>query len=298
MIKRIKSFHLVLAALLCLLVLAAGTSLIGRTSQECSVDVDMVPIQLIYDVAQPVTTLSAADLKDFSRISDPFNVFVRSVTEHLAAKLAQEQLCLSSAESRDRSLLQFTHWGVATGPRSLTPPLELRAFDVCRISSPWIDLVIERRPVPSIRGVARWNERQLLADQAVLAGARNVPPGVAMPVPYKEFIRYAFEYASSEIYHRPADKPIEERVPADLLWLFRRAGQDPNEDFSGLAGSSTTKAMVTGVEGYTKIVITLIDHCFAAGWADINYSSILDLENLISLEQYKITASLVEMPIQ
>jgi len=168
------------------------------------------------------------------------------------------------------------------------PSLDVRPSGGCRISSPWIDLAFERRPVPWIRGIVRWNQRQLLADQAVLAGARNVPPGVAMPLRGSEYSHFAHEYESSEIPPQPAAKSIEERVPPDLLWLFRRAWQSTRGPFEGYVNASMRKATEKGAEGYTKLVIALIDRCFASDGADIHYNSILDTADLISLEQYKI----------
>ena len=270
--------------------MAGGTSLAENVS-PCSADVDMVPIQIMYaGKHDKVTTISDVKIDDYPR---GFSNFVTAVTEHVTAKLAQENLCLSSAESRERSRLQFVAWSLnLANPPKPVPPLKARSFGVCRISSPWIDLAIEREPVPSVRGIIRYNERQLLTDQAVLAGARNVPPGVAMPVLHEEFERYAdLEYMPSEIMNKAVKKPLDKRVPPDLLWLFRRADQELFEGIfwvQAVAALNTT--MEIGEESYTKIVIALIDRCFESDGADIHYRSILDIKDSTLLEQYKITA--------
>ena len=125
-----------------------------------------------------------------------------------------------------------------------------------------------------------------------------MPPGVAMPLTREELKRYAdSEYASSEIRRQPAKKPLEKRVPPDLLWLFRRAGHDPVYPFSDLADGSMGMAMTIGSEGYTKIVIRLIDRCFESNGEDINYNSILDVDDPDLHKQYKILTSIVQMPI-
>ena len=249
---------------------------------------DTIPITIMNAVKPQVGPLSTVNKVGFTEFRD----FVKAVTEHVAAKLAQENLCLGSIESQERSLLQFVSWDVspyALGEHYRASRLEVQPVSGCRISSPWIDLVIEREPVPWVRGIVRWNERQLLADQAVLEGASNVPPGLARPLERSEFEQYAdLEYAVSEIHHQPSLKPIEERVPPDLLWLFRRAWQDPKGFFSSSAEAAMRKAMKTGAEAYTKVVIALIDNCFASGGADIHYSSILDVADLVPLEPYKI----------
>jgi len=230
-----------------------------------------------------------------------FRAFVTAVTKHIEARLAKDQLCINSAKSMDdmidaysekRSLLQFVHWPFAMSREFLVPVLPFvppRPPDSCWLSSPWIDLTIDRGPVPQIRGVVRWNDRQLLADQAALAGARNVPPGVAMPLNSVEYVHFINEYVGSERNGKPTLKPIEERIPPDLLWLFNRSGGQPGMD--GLRGpfaGNMSKAREKGAEGYTKLVIALIDRCFDSGGANLHYNTILDAADLIPLEQYKI----------
>ncbi len=259
--------------------------------------VDSIPIQIVNNTDRPsVTMRSNAQIFDFP---PGFASFVTTVTKHLAAKSTQEKLYLDNIESKGLSLLQFVPLAINSGSRSSVPPLEDRAFGVCRINSPWIDLAIERSPVPFVRGIVRYNERQLLTDQAILDGVSNIPLGQAIPLTNDEFNRYAdLEYAPSEIRRQPALKPIEERVPPDLLWLFRRAWQDSPGLFFGPAGASMRKAMETGAEGYTQIVIALIDQCFAYEGAYIHYNSILDVADLVSIDQYKIITPIIVKPVR
>jgi hypothetical protein len=72
------------------------------------------------------------------------------------------------------------------------------------------------------------------------------------------------------------------------MWLFRRASQNTRGPFTNFAYSALNRAMETGSDGYTKIVIALIDRCFVSDEADIKYTNILDLADLIPLESYKI----------
>ena len=273
-------------------IMAGGTSMAENLS---TCPVDTVPIQIVGGAGRgEVSSLSEAKITDFP---PGFTAFVTTVTKHVAAKLAQEKLCLDSAESKENSLLQFVSWPIDAGPLALVPELEARSSCGCRISSPWIDLIIEREPVPSVRAIARYNERQLLVDQALLTGMLNVSTGVAMPLERSELDRYAdLEYAPTEIYHQPSVKPIEERVPPDILWLLRRAWQGACGRFSGPAGASIRKAMEMAAESYTEIVIVLIDRCLTSDGTHIQYNSILDLADLISLEQYKIVTPIIEMP--
>lgn len=269
-------------------VTAADASTAGGVSQ-CPAD--EFPIQITSNIrTDPVTTLSAADMP-----SEPdARAFIRAVTEHVAARLAKDKLCIDGSDSKKRSLLQFLDWPLVTTAPPSVPSLGAWPTGGCQITSPWIDLAFERKPVPWIRAVVRWNPRQLLADQAVLAGARNVPVGVAMPLKYGEFwYGAAQDYANSEIFRVPTVKPIEERVPPDLLWLFRRSPHITLTPFGDHALDTMRIVMEKNVERYTRLVTALIDHCFASDGTTIHYNNILDVADLISLEQYKIT-----MPIR
>ena len=195
------------------MMMMAGTSLVGCDSQNAkSVEpcpMGEVPVQMIRIRADPVTPLSEARIES---TVPGFSVFATTIIDHLAVKLARENLCLKSDESRERSLIQFAPRPGNSGrdPLASVPPLSGRSSGVCRITSPWMELVVERKPVPSVRAIFIYSVRQLLADQAVLAGARDVPPGVAMPLSYEEFRRYVKEYTLSEVSGEPAEKPIEE----------------------------------------------------------------------------------------
>jgi hypothetical protein len=255
-----------------------------------------VPVQMIKIWPGPVIPLSETEIKG----SPPgFPTFATSVIEHLAVKLAQEKLCLNSVESMEHSLLQFAPMPGNTerDPLPSVPPLGAGSSGVCRITSPWVELVIERKPVPTVRAVFIYSVRQLLADQAVLAGARDVPPGAAMPLSYEELRRYAEEYALSEINSQPTEKPVEERVPPDLLWYFRHvADQSAGYNFPSSTPNNMGAAMRMRTEEYTKIVIALIDQCFESKGKDIHYNSILDVSDLFPLEQYKITTPIILVP--
>ena len=288
-----------------ILFIVVSVTMIGGTSMAenlSTCNVDTVPIQIFSTWGgEPVTTLSAAK-KSFSSGEPNFNAFVTSVTEHLAAKLAQENLCLSSAESKKRSLLKFAFLpgdiaGTDNSTQSLVQPLEVKSLGVCRISSPWIDIAIEREPVPSVQAIVRFSERQLLADQAVLAGARDVPPGVAMPMARGEFSQYTSAYRKSNLFPAygtpPQEKPIEELVPPDILWLLNRTRQSNEPPFSHSASLAMRDALDWGTEGYTKIAIAMIDQCFSSGGVDMQYNSVLDVADLVSLEQYKLVMPII-----
>ena len=290
----------------------------GEGVSQCPVDT--VPIQIWRGERDSiVTTLSAARKDDGSMTMPrphprtgepstsrprPFPPFVTAVTEHVAARLGRDKLCLYSVRSKEQSLLQFVGLGTyVIGNSADTIMPTVQSFDVrplfggCRISSPWIDIAFERRPVPWIRAVVRWNTRQFLADQAVLAGAQNVVPDVPTPLTRSEYLSFLREYQKSEIFNKPTTTPVEERVPPDLLWLFRRSKQSNDHEppyFYSNVNSANNKVVEKGADSYTKLIIALIDRCFASDGANFHYSNILDAVDLISLEQYKIETPLFE----
>jgi hypothetical protein len=291
---------------------------------------DAVPIQIMTPgYGGDGIKHSAAEISDDL---PHFRAFVTDVTKHINSRLAKDKLCINTAESMknmnsaerkerflhqyvldnagsmesmenaeymQRSLFQFVYWPLFMDRRYLVLVMTSvggRSPPSCRISSPWIDLVIVRSPVPQIRGIIRWNERQLLADQAILAGAKNVPLGMIMPPTPSELGHFLGEYQRSEFRREPEPgaKPIEERVPPDILWLLRRSGRvEVVGPFGGDVLRSMRKATEKGAEGYTKLVITLIDRCFASdGKTGLHYSNILDVADPVLLKQYKIDTSL------
>jgi len=279
---------LVVVMLMALLPPGASAAPDAESVPQCPVDA--VPIQIVeMDRSGPVITLlSAASIPDPHPLQ--YRSFVAAIVGHVAARLSEDKLCIESAESRHRSLLQFEF-----GPPWLETHKPVQRLDAppssgCRILSPWIDLAFERKPVPWIRAIVRWNHRQFLADQAVLAGAKDVPPDVAMPLTGGEFRDFLSEYEAAGRFpgpRRSETKPIEERVPPDILWLFRHTGGGTLPFGTSALGAMLT-VEIKNTENYTKLVIALIDRCFVSDGASLHYSSILDVSDLIPLERYKI----------
>jgi hypothetical protein len=307
----------------CFFLFILGVMMASTSNAEgvlpCSADV--VPIQIMNEARGQPEVISSID--KISSGSTDFRAFVTAVTAHITARLDKDKLCLNSADSKNRPLLQFVNWPLFMLYDFRVPVLHgtpwYRSSDGCLIHSPWIDIAIERKPVPWIRAVVRWNERQLLADQAVLAGAKYVPPGVAMPLMNSQLGYFINNYedtmrrggllmARRERHERnpkeedttelerlerewAAEQPIEERIPPDILWLLRRTGfrlGNGKVVFIAIVDSQLRRVTAKGAENYTKLVNALIDRCFASDRAYLRYNNILDVADLIPLEQYKI----------
>jgi hypothetical protein len=300
---------------------------VGVAGEGCS---NTAPIQIMMPgYSGDKFKISVAEI---SRSLPHFRAFVTTVTEHINSRLAENKLCVDGAESMEsmgdaireqHSLLQFVHWNVVMARQylvSVMNPVGGLPSPSCRISSPWIDLVVYREPIPhvtpvsQIRGIVRWNERQMLADQAALDGAKNVPPGVAMPLTGYEFGYFSTIYENT-IYPRlhaaqtarfaaefglplppqvaeELAKPNEEHdnnIPPDLLWLFLRSSEGLASFRGNLEGYDVTKKSAAG---YTKLVLALIDRCLASDERTrFHYTNILDVADPVLLEQYKIDTS-------
>jgi hypothetical protein len=281
-------FKMLRSLILMTSVVAAGSSTAGSVPPCVT---STLPVQITNEaLVYPVTTLSGLKLASFE--PPQFRTFVTAVTEHIATRLASEKSCIDSADSTKQSLVQFVKWQLVTsGNEPLVPTLLplVQPSGACRITSPWIDLSLERGPTPQIRAVIRWNDRQFLVDQAVLSDARDLPLGVAMPLKQRDYSDFAYGYANSEILRKPVTKSIEARIPPDMLWLFRRSWQTTLIPFTNVAMGSMNMTIEKGAASHTQLVIALINRCLdSRGGADIHYSSIFDVSDLISLEKYKI----------
>jgi hypothetical protein len=111
-----------------------------------------------------------------------------------------------------------------------------------------------------------------------------------MPLPNSLFRQYAQEYASAEIPHSPekSEVNLSERIPKDILWLFRHAWQSTRGPFSNIARSAMKATLEKSGNGYTRLVMTLFDQCFACQVAERRYTSILDVHDVIPIEEYSL----------
>jgi hypothetical protein len=268
---------------------------------------DAVPIQIM--IPGDEIRLSAAEIPaSLAR----FRAFVEAVSKHIDARMVENKLCINPAKDMEsmhragwdkRSLLQFAHWPLfmKNDYTVLAMASPQHSGPSCRIFSPWIDILVyrgekhpsdrsDRKPVPQVLATVRWNERQLLADQAVLAGAKNMPMGmVMMPPSPRELGYYISEYERSELLGKSTAKPIEDRIPPDLLWLLRRSRQ--GSPFTDSVQDAMYKTTEKGAEGYTRLVLALIDRCFAPSASDrryMPYNSIVDVADPILLKRYRI----------
>lgn len=266
--------------------------LTGATSASaCSFDGSQ--IQIVDDSGTGASVPLSVD-----RIADPaYRTFVARVIEHLSARLGAAGLCPGDDGDADAVLVRFVRWPLVTSGDNPLPPLptlDAGSGDGCRVVSPWAELAIDQQPVPRIRGLFVWNERQFLADQAALEDPRHAPDMRPAPLTQSSFERYADDYARSEILRPPAspaaaNQGIEDRLPPDVLWLFRHSWQSTRGPFADAARGALRVAMNHAANTYTALVVALIDQCLASGKNALHFGTINDAEGIISLGEYRVT---------
>ena len=220
---------------------------------------------------------------------------MKTVTAHIAMRLSKEKICINTDQDDGSSLVQFVEWSLSANEAPITeiPSLDIAGVSAsCRVFSPWIDIVFDRKSTPHLQATIRWNERQFLTDQAILSGEKNVPRGIPKPIKGSEYRKFKFDYAAfagsaaiGKNYNRPTAEQIEAQIPKDVLWIFRRGyGYEgvPEGEYSA------REVMKKRPKSYTKIVTTLIDRCFSSTGEDIRYNTIFDVADLISLDKYQI----------
>ncbi|NLR76229.1 hypothetical protein [Leeia aquatica] len=249
-----------------------------------------VPVQLVEnDRTGPITALTAVQLPDDSKA---LHELMTTVTSHITTRMGWGQRCQEGAEHRSRSLLQFVNWKLTYIERALLnqpKPLEDLGLAGCRVSSPWLDMVYVRQPAPSVRAIIRWNARQLLADQAALAGVEHVQTGVVLPLPQAKLLDLAERYAELKFHSRASDAAFEAKVPADLKWMFSKTRyMNDLSPFSFQVGVPRHFVSEEAVQRYAQLITKLVDRCFGSNGMEIHYNSILETGDLISLEHYRI----------
>jgi hypothetical protein len=144
-------------------------------------------------------------------------------------------------------------------------------------------------------------------DQALLSGARADSTQPLLPIDrdiLKKFVedykknvvtiprREAFSESSAESMSRKLEESetaalsqISQRLPADIIWLYRHMsfGGDPP------AGNNVMdKTINQGTTVYLNLTKALLDRRFSSVQPDQHYQSIFDLNNLFNIYKYRI----------
>lgn len=224
-----------------------------------------------------------------SEVSDPvYQKFASIITSHV------ERLLLAGGGGFNCSNLHFVRRPLIQN-RQAEPIPSISGesdFNGCRISSPWVDFEFDNSEPHKVRGVIRWSQRQLLIDQALIAGDIQVADARVAVLSDAEFERYAQAYVDSEVHRKPNATLLDSPIPPDILWLFQKSWQSTRGPFSLGAMSAMDNLMERGAERYADLVVSLIDQCVSSGQGEFRYESVLDLKGVVPLDKYKIDSLL------
>ncbi|MEH3107380.1 MAG: hypothetical protein PGN09_08870 [Sphingomonas fennica] len=178
------------------------------------------------------------------RIGDPaFQAFAAAVVAGLPpASATLRFVALPLVTSGDRPL----------PPLPADPPAGAGAS--CRITAPWFDLSVTRGGMPAVAGTLRWNLRQLLSDQAALAGL--APAGDAA----RPFARSSFDRLA-DLHAATPGMAASAGLPGELRWLF---GHAPRSAFGRFADGAEAFATTVGerlAPRYARLATLLIGRC-------------------------------------
>jgi hypothetical protein len=234
---------------------------------------------------------AAANMADITDLN--FKEFVGAVSSHVLTAVCAG----AGASDTDVHLLFIKRPLVKqTGeaPDNLPTADKHGGPDLRRLNSPWVKLEIGGQPVRRIDAVFVWNERQVLRDQAAMAGGAPVDSGAAASFDAAVLARYSEEYANSVVLAPPqARKAALDRLatgmPPEILWLYRHAVQSTLDDFSVFTMEALDATLFKTGKAYATIAIALFDRCFgsAAGTSE-RYGNILDLKNITDTDPYRI----------
>ncbi len=235
---------------------------------------------------------------DWTRLPDsPFRDFVAAICQHVAERTGADAGCGETPPGGPEVRLTFVHRPLIApltavaepGPAFLGPAFSGAAD--CRLDTPWLAVRARHTPRLSVQARLVWSERQILLDQALLAG---MPPGqeaAPAPLPHDVFSRHVEDYVAT-VLGSPATQAAQDavagRIPPDLLWLFRQSVQSTRAPFSTYAIAALERSMREAAPGYTALVERLLDRCLAPGATGGRYADILSLPPQVGAGQYRL----------
>ena len=227
-----------------------------------------------------------------------FKSFITSISAHLADKIDQfAQGCPSAAGKPEVTLFFIYRPLILTQAAPLRVPQgpeSPRVHGSCCLESPWVQIAIDRSPNLTVHAVFTWNERQVLLDQALLAGADLSGPRSPQSIAVHVFEQYVQDYAdtvllaSSPEERARAQEGIAERIPADILWLFRHAWQSTFAPFSMEARHALGLTLKRAAPAYIALVEALADRCLAQDRQEEHYRTLLEVQDIVPLSAYRI----------
>jgi hypothetical protein len=225
-----------------------------------------------------------------------FKNFITSILAHITNNI--DQLARKSPSGAGKTEVTFFFIYrplIQVKPLRLPPwPESPQAHGSCSLMSPWVQLTIDRSSNLTVQAVFIWNERQVLLDQALLAGADIPDLGSPKSITSHLFEEYVQDYvdtillASSPEERALAQESIAKRIPADILWLFRHAWQSTFAPFSMEVHHALGLTLKRASPSHIALVEMLANRGIAQCRTGERYRTILDLRDIVDLSDYRI----------
>lgn len=228
-----------------------------------------------------------------------FQSYVTEVSQHIARKAGEPPQCFKHADGGPAIALYFVYRPliVTHAPRLRGPTdFEKSGGEVsCRVDSPWATIRAGRSPSFFLRAVFTWSERQVLLDQALLADAHVVHTAPLAPLEPRAFDNFVRDYTESVLLAPSRDRQraqigLAERIPAEVLWLFRQAWQSTRAPFSMEARHALTETMQWVAPHYVSLTKALVNRCFVSTRVEERYDGVLELSKIFPISEYRINA--------
>lgn len=236
--------------------------------------------------------------ESLSTLSDPgFKEFVSEVSKQIWRMTGETAQRAKPAEGKPEVTLLFIRRPLlASTAAPVSVPIEPdwpKSEMSCRLDSPWAKISLARTPKLKLHGVFIWSERQMLMDQAMLAGAKADPVSPAATLAEAVFDRYVQDYENSVLQaatpqaRETARVRVAERISPDVLWLLRHAWQGTLAPFSMEARYALDAAIARAAPHYTDLAVALSGRCLSAGKGG-NYPHVLELQGVYDTGKYRI----------
>lgn len=227
-----------------------------------------------------------------------FDEFVGSVSNILSDKVIESGVHGTSSETNPtlEQIFKYNPLIVSKNTPTSSMPAMVPLTDEfsCHLDTPWVQLSITRPPNVHVQAVFIWNERQFLIDQYLLAGGKLLPAGQSNSVEASVFDEFVRDYTDTILLaptpeaKSVAQNSISERLPPEILWLFRQAWQSTRGPFFGQVDAALHTTVEQAAAGYLEITKGLIERCSTSQKMNERYESILELAEILPLERYKI----------
>jgi hypothetical protein len=234
-----------------------------------------------------------------------FMQYVDKVSEHVLTSIrALPEYCTMRPSSSIDMVFAYTPLNRRMNRHFIIPAKRSKLSNDYTLDSPWANFSLGNGEDKKFQfyGLFNWNQRQLLADQAMLDEAKNLPPaepleGLALMdgvQDKKTFVGYCSDYRSvkysgNTIYPTDAEKQKAtaeniKKIPADILWLCKRVSDE------ALGGDEPIHRFQKKViSHYVDLNKSLLNEFFREGSSKkTQFSNINDITEIYNTKPYNI----------